>query len=548
MSDSKYGKLRFRIIGVTLAFSLIPLFTLGFFMHFQFNKSYNDKISNDLLITAQDKKNAIDMFIDQCLVQLKNLASTHTYDQIRDKDYFNALFQKVQSNSGSFVDLGVIDDTGEHVAYAGPYHLGGINYGKEEWFHNVMLKGHYISDVFMGFRNFPHFIIAVMRREGGKAWILRATIDSDIFTNLVRSMIAGRNGDAYLVNEQNVLQTPSRSNGPVLSIVNLPGYDGYFPGVRLLHASREGKMMVAAVTCLEKTRWRLVVLEDPSEGKAPLVRTQWIVLSMVLAGVLVILTGTVLVTNSIVGKIDRTDREKAKADAALLQSSKMTALGKMAAGVAHEVNNPLTIIRESAGWIGDLMAEEDPEKVKNYQEIVQELGKIDLHVERARTITHRMLGFARRMEPEQENVFLNDLVLQTVKFLENEALHRNIEIEKQLQPELPGITTDPDQLQQVVLNLLDNAIDSVDRDGTIKLTTGMNDEDIYLSVNDNGRGIERHDLDRIFDPFFTTKKVGEGTGLGLSISYSIIEKLGGRIQVFSEENKGATFTVYLPRR
>ena len=548
MNDSKYGMLRFRIIAVTLAFSLIPLFTLGYFMHRQFNQSYNDKIANDLVITAQDKKNAIDMFMDQCLILLKNLAFTHTYDQIQDKDYFNALFQTVQSNSGSFVDLGVIDDTGEHTAYAGPYHLGGINYGKEEWFHNVMLKGHYISDVFMGFRNFPHFIIAVMRREGEKVWILRATIDSDIFTNLVRSMLAGRNGDAYLVNETNMLQTPSRSNGSVLSSVNLPEFDGYFRGVRLLDIPREGKQMVAAMTCLEKTRWRLVVLEDPSEGKAPLVRTQWIVLSMVLAGVLVIFTGTVLVTNSIVGKIDRTDREKAKADAALLQSSKMTALGKMAAGVAHEVNNPLTIIRESAGWINDLMAEEDPEKIKNYREIVQELEKIDLHVERARTITHRLLGFARRMEPEQENVYLNDLVLQTVKFLENEALHRNIDIEKQFREDLPGITTDPDQLQQVILNLLDNAIDSVDRNGSIKLETGMNDDDIYLSVSDNGCGIVQHDLDRIFDPFFTTKKVGEGTGLGLSISYSIVEKLGGRIQVLSEENRGATFTVYLPKR
>jgi two-component system NtrC family sensor kinase len=226
----------------------------------------------------------------------------------------------------------------------------------------------------------------------------------------------------------------------------------------------------------------------------------------------------------------------------------MAALGKMAAGIAHEINNPLAVIAEKAGWIKDLLKMEDIPKSKNFQEFADAVGKIESHTNRAKTVTHRLLGFARRMEPISERVSINSVLDESIDFLENEARYRNIDIQVDYSPDLPLLLSDPAQLQQVFLNIINNAIDAIGKNGEIIIRTQYRakNQEISIEIADNGPGIAKEMINKIFDPFFTTKEVGKGTGLGLSISYGIIEKLGGRILVASEEGKGSTFTIYLP--
>jgi len=242
------------------------------------------------------------------------------------------------------------------------------------------------------------------------------------------------------------------------------------------------------------------------------------------------------------------EREKAVLDASLMQSGKMAALGKLAAGIAHEVNNPLAVIKEKVGWIRDLLSEEEIAKSENFVEFDDAVRKIDYHVDRAKKVTHRLLGFARRMEPVREQVDLNRLISETIDFLENEAHYRSIDIKTEFYDDLPSTVSDTSQLQQVFLNIINNAIDAVGKSGEIIIKTGFNksERELYVSISDSGPGIPDELMSKIFDPFFSTKEYGMGTGLGLSISYSIIEKLGGRIKVSSEAGKGATFTIYLP--
>ena len=490
MQTADYAKLRLRIIATILGFSLIPLFGLGSFIYFQFSKTFDDNVAENLTTIVENKRDALDMFLKERVAQLKNLAYTHTWDEMSNDEYLHNLSEIIRTYSGSIVDLGVIDASGQQVAYAGPYKLKGVNYKEESWFRQVRLKGLYISDVFMGFRHFPHFIIAVWRQEKGSSWILRATIDSEVFTSLVRNVQVGRRGDAFLVNREGVFQTSPRFGAKVLDKADLP--DLFDLPIRLDSAEiswlQGNDKVVAGFARLHQADWTLVVTEDPSEEMSPLVRTQWTALGITGLGGLLIFLGGWAVSRNIVAKIEAADRDKAALDATLMQSGKMAALGKMAAGVAHEVNNPLTLIRESAGWVRDLLTEEDPEKIVNFSEIEAALHKIDEHVERARTITRRMLGFAKRMDPTQENVDLNHLVEQTIVLLGNEALHRNITVETEFGAELGNIETDPSQVQQVVLNLLENAIDAIDRNGTIRLRTWKNEErrQLCLSVTDSG--------------------------------------------------------------
>ncbi len=552
---SYYTRLRWQIITTIIVFSVVPLVVLGAVIYQQFSSSYTANILESLKTLAENRRSSLDLFLEERVAQLTTLAGTHSLEKLKDEDYLHKVFNIIQARSRSYIDLGVIDDHGDHLAYVGPYHsiLKGVNYRNEEWFSAVMASGVYISDVFTGFRKVPHFIIAVMVRERGRNWILRATIDSDIVENIVRAAWIGKRGDAFIINRQNILQTSPRFCGKLLEMPLCP--EGHFcpdfsaeVGTRVEQVTVKGMERLFAVSVLQNKQWVLVISQDPKEQLSPLFRAQYLGALIGLAGMLVIVAGAFLTTRSMMKELEETERKRAASEDLAIQSSKMAALGKMAAGIAHEINNPLAVIGEMAGWMKDLLKKEDLAHSKHFQEFANSVAKIEQHVNRAKKITHRLLSFGRRLEPVTERVDVNQTLKDTLEFLINEARYRNIEIRTDLAADLPPITSDSAQLQQVFLNIITNAIDAIGKNGLIQIKTQYLQKvnRVAIEISDNGPGIPKHMLDKIFDPFFTTKEVGKGTGLGLSISYSIVEKLGGRIIVASEEGKGATFTIYLP--
>lgn len=550
MEEKDYKKLWKKIVFTILVFSLVPLFALGFTVYYQFSVSYRAKILDNLNTLVENRTGATDLFFDERISQLITLAHTHALDQLNNEAYLNKIFNTMQTRSKSYIDIGIIDQEGNHLAYVGPYReLKGVNYRNEDWFNSVMSGGIYISDVFLGFRKYPHFIIAVMSREGGKSWILRATINSDIIDNIVRAAQIGKKGDAFLINQRNFLQTTPRFSGELFGHPTTPDFSRT-NSTQVEELVIENERILFAVKPLRNTKWILVVKEDPKEQLTPLLRARYIAISLFLAGIIIIVIGTFLTTRSMMNQLVRIDREKAAGEDYVIQSSKMAALGKMAAGIAHEINNPLAVIGEKAGWIKDLLVEEDIAKSENFKEFEDAVKKIEAHVDRAKKVTHRLLGFARRMEPVHEQVDINKTINETIDFLENESRYRNIDIQLDPQEDLPKIQSDSSQLQQIFLNIINNAIDAIGKGGDIKIKTAFlsKNNEILVEISDNGPGIPKEQLNKIFDPFFTTKEVGKGTGLGLSIVYSIVEKLEGRIMVASEKGKGTTFTIYLPVR
>ena len=443
MEERYYKKLWWDIFLATLGFSVIPLLILGLVIYHQFSSSYTAKIREDMKTLAENRGAAIDLFFEERISQLTGLAHTQSLKMLKDENYLHRVFNIIQARSKSYLDLGVIDQEGRHLAYVGPYYhiLKGVNYKNEGWFQAVLSTGVYVSDVSMGFRQVPHFIIAVLVREENQSWILRATIDSNIIDNLVRAAWIGKKGDAFIINQENILQTSPRFSGKILEPPHTPDFAAV-TATKVEELTSHGEAFLYADSPIKLKKWVLVVREDPTEQLTPLLRARHLAALIGLGGVLLIIIGAVLTTGSMMKELRRIEREKAASDEMVMQSSKMAALGKMAAGIAHEINNPLAVIAEKAGWIKDLLAMEEVSNSPNYQELAEAAGKIEYHVVRAKTVTHRLLGFARRLEPVTEPVNVNAVLNESLEFLANESRYRNIEIRTNYAPDLPLTSSD----------------------------------------------------------------------------------------------------------
>ena len=226
MEAAHYKKLWWDIILATLGFSVVPLFILGGVIYHQFSVSYTAKIMDNMKTLAENRASSIDLFLEERISQLTGLANTHSVQQLQNEEYLSKVFNIIQTRSKSFLDLGIIDEDGNHLAYVGPYYktLKKVNYKDAAWFHEVIATGVHVSDVFLGFRKVPHFIIAVMVREKNRSWILRATIDADIIDNIVRAAWIGKKGDAFIINRENVLQTTPRFGGKVMEPPKAPDF------------------------------------------------------------------------------------------------------------------------------------------------------------------------------------------------------------------------------------------------------------------------------------------------------------------------------------
>ncbi|MBW2620913.1 MAG: GHKL domain-containing protein [Deltaproteobacteria bacterium] len=531
---------------IILCVSIIPLVSLGETIYYRFARTYGEKIEDQIKYRARSQSDAIEVFLRERTAILATIVDTHTFDYLKQQENLNRIFKVISRRTDGLIDLGVIDSVGQHLAYAGPYNLKGLNYFQQAWFNEVMTKGKYISNVYMGYRQLQHFVIAVRGYSNGRGWILRATVDSNIFYKLVRTAQTGKSGDAYIIDKNGIYQTAPRFSGKILGKSNLD-LTLFGQGTTVVDKIKaDGKTKHVAGTWLKNNEWLLVITQDVGDEKGGLLTTRNTEIIIIVFGCLAIILTTFFVMRIIFKHLEEAEKGISELNEQLIQSDKMAALGKMATGIAHEINNPLAIIGEKAGWMQDLLDEEEFQESENFKEYEQSVNKIEEHVERARKITHNMLGFARKMEHRLDDVDINNVLNQTLELLQSHAQTNNIEISKDFQSELPIIASDQSQLQQVFLNLINNAIDAVEKDGLIEVKTRKKDSQIVVTIKDNGPGIAEEHLKKVFDPFFTTKETGKGIGLGLSVSYTITKKLGGTIKVESKISEGAVFSVKLP--
>jgi two-component system NtrC family sensor kinase len=546
-----YSRLTRRFILIALVCSVVPLLLVGWGISRHYSQIARTRMQADFRERTSQHKKTIELFLSERTAAIQLLAQTHSLGYLSDpKRLSRALAVLNREYRNAFTDLGLIDGSGKHLAYVGPYDLMDKNYAQAFWFEQVMSKGSFVSDMFLGFRRVPHVIIAVSRIVQGRKWILRATLNTQVFRSLVEGVRIGRTGEVYLLNSQGVLQTQPRFEGRIMEKAPLrvgPYHHGI--KVRVVDTRSKGRLIVAQ-TWLQHVRWALVVRQSYDEAFADVNQANRSSLLFLLLSAVAILLVSVFTARTMIKSIKKRDLEKDRLSHQLMQAGKMASIGELAAGVAHEVNNPLAIIMTERQILLDLAGRVPDMDAGFRTQLEKSLSQIHTQCKRCKHTTQNLLRFSRRTKAIVEEVDLNAFLMEVVDLLEREAYSSGVKFFTDLQEGLPPILSDPSLLQQVFLNIMTNGVDAHEGKpyGRIQVSTSSDEAaaNVVVVVEDSGWGIRPEHIDKIFDPFFTTKPTGKGTGLGLSICYGIVKKLGGEIGVESVAGEGTVFTVVLP--
>ena len=546
-----YDKLSRKIALTVITVSMAPLILVGGLIFDEFRSIYHAKVHAHLAEVVDKHKAYVDTFLEDKLHEVQYLSTAYTYEQMTDSTQLEDILKGMQQQYGRIiVDIGIVDHRGRQVSYAGPYDLLGADYSQAEWYVKSQKKKSGISDVFLGLRNTPHFIITVNDSDNLRKWTLRATIDFLAFSSMVENIRIGETGYAYIINRQGELQTtqiansyqritPSRGDRRTSTVEGVSVFESDGP---------DGDEYLTLSAPLNAGEWELVYQQNRSDAFSAMTRSEIFTLIIFLLGGLGIVLMALFISRKIVKKFQSIDMESQLMNRQMVETGKLASIGELASGVAHEINNPVAIMIEEAGWVEDLM-EDQPADVPNREEIERALGQIRNQGKRCKDITHKLLSFARQTDDSHvTEVELPMLIEEVVSLSIQQARYAQVNFDMDIDHSLPAISGSTTELQQVFLNLINNSIQAMEHDdgGEVSISCQQDGEWIRTAIADTGPGIPAANLKRIFDPFFTTKPVGKGTGLGLSICFGIIHQMDGEIEVESTVGVGTTFIIRLP--
>ncbi len=543
LSEKHYKSiLRRQIFRLTITY-LAPLVILMVYFNIQYGRLLSESNGMHLRSVAEHQSKVIDLFLRERIVNLLNIIDDPSLEIPPSKETMRKLLKILYNDSETFIDIGFFDSSGVQLTYAGPLPvLEKKDYGNEKWFRELKAseERYIITDIYSGFRQKPHFTIAVRRYIDRELIIVRATLDPKKLYDFIITLENARDVHIGIVNAEGHYQLASAHMGKVLERSEFsPPHD---KEIGISETEIDGNEIKYAYSWFTSGEWAVIVR---NAGKSPESRVwglqnEFTIVSLIL----ILITFTTIILRS--KRIVKSEREKDIVRTQLVQASKLASVGELASGIAHEINNPLAIISGETGLMYDYV---NPEfsSGKTIEDIKPHLKNINEAVFRCRDITRKLLSFVRQSDFELRKHNINALINELIEgFYAKELEVENIKIMQKLDENIPEIQTNANQLKQVILNLMNNAVDAIQPPGKITVVTKLKTDIVVIEVTDTGVGISEEQMERIFMPFYTTKEVGKGTGLGLSVSLGIIKSLGGEIHCESIPGKGTSFFVELP--
>jgi signal transduction histidine kinase len=534
---------KYAVIGA-FTIALLPLIIMLLVNHYEYKRVFRAEMMSPIYCLVSNTQRSITSFFSGRKAVLQFISEDIQLAEVSDQK-LGKVFANLKKIFGEFVNLRVIDSNGKQRAYAGLGHLQIADYSDQAWYKDVEKQGIHVSDMFRGSDGSVYFLMALKYdRNPDNSFILQASMDAKTIEGLIDALaLETPSMDAFIINKEGILQTPSDLYGNALEELSLPiSLGSPEPQVQEIEKGSEGPIIVGHAG-IQGTPFRFVTAapRDALTSGLFLLSKRFVIIWSV--GILCVLGVVLFVVTAFVTHIYESDRRRVAVLHNIQYTNKMASIGRLAGGVAHEINNPLAIISEKIGLLRDLVSMNKDYSRERFLGIVDSVLS---SVKRCSTVTHSLLGFATHIDVRFETIALDQLIRQVLVFMGKESEYRRITLNVKVQDNLPSIESDVGQLEQVFLNIINNAFDAVDDGGRIDIELFADGSDMVTArVKDDGYGISEENLKHIFDPFFSTK--GEkGSGLGLSITYGIVQKLGGKLDVKSIKGEGSTFTVTFP--
>ncbi|KJR41694.1 integral membrane sensor signal transduction histidine kinase [Candidatus Magnetoovum chiemensis] len=389
-----------------IVFTFIPLAVINITSHYYFKTSYSDKVLAHIKELSLKHRQNIDNFLNDNLANIRFISTVFTIEQLKDEAFLRRIFDALRDEyGGTFVDLGVVDSSGIQTAYAGVLNLSKADYSDAQWYKELKQRDSFISDVFMGLRQQPHFIVAVKKRRDNEEIIVRATIDFNKFNSLVENIRIGDTGFAFIINRNGEFQTVNRYN-------IVPNSKTYMDVIsKIEHSANDssavfnskisylGEDYIYAMTSLKDGQWILVCQQAVGDAFSELYRAREVGIFVFIFAAFGVFILTSFLSRKIVAHLTAVDAERQNISSRVMETNKLATLGELAAGIAHEINNPVAIMVEEAGWIGDILEENEFQESDNLAEFKRSLNQIKQQGARCKDITIKLLSFARKTDP-----------------------------------------------------------------------------------------------------------------------------------------------------
>lgn len=525
-----------------------------------FRQSLRDEVTENLSQIAKDKATHISNWIAErqsdaevvsgspmVMKRVETLTSPRTTARQRTeaKNDLETYLTLMKDTYGSYEELFILNPLGECLVSTG---LARDNTADRSYFKRAIRGETAVTDIHISpSLNRPTMLISTpIRSTRGKViGVFEERINLHTINEIMGDIKLGRTGESYLVNSEGYFITESQFEpGHTLKKkLSTQGVKDCLRGNTGVgeYTDYRGRMVLGAYYWLPERQWALIAEQDRKEAFDRVYRLRKRIVAIGGMASIVVFVISLMISRGIVQKLTTTNRELArKRQEQVISSGKLAAIGEMAAEMMHEINNPLTTIKSLVYYLHHDFDRGDPRR-KDTAIVMGEIDKIN-------TLTLRFLQFARPREPEFGPININRILDKVVRLFEHQIASQQIKVTKNLQPDISLVKVDGQQMGQVFVNLIMNALQAMPEGGELDIFTEAGDLDgapaVRIGIRDTGGGISDDIEGRIFDPFFTTKT--SGTGLGLSITRRIIERNKGEIEFKSEQGEGSTFLIHLP--
>ena len=528
---------------------LLALGTGGYLFWNHVQQSALDRLT---LLAAYNAR-VVDRFLDDFLGDLA-MTRIHLSDDPESAG-LHAVFETLTVKHKGLVDVALVNPKGMVLAYAGPSVYKGTHVVPGRWLDEALERGRSVSSVVSGQMGLPLCIVALRFTIGDETFVMRASFNPEIFTSLF-TVGRGEEVDLFLVNPEG--EVIAGSGGQVLTRDRALVEHVFME--RVGTAFRDSLSDAAySSTVMSHGGWILGARKLCGAFFSAADSALLFLGISLLSGGIIVLLSSLYLTGYVEKMLRQRDEERENLREQLYRAGRLAELGEMSAGFAHEINNPLQIMKSDQAYIEMLLqdfrtrAGQDKDFMSDVDEMAASLNQIKLQIDRCARITHSILSFGRAGKSEAQNIDVATFIPEVLTMIQKKIQLGNIALRVDIPPTRLVVHVDPARLQQVLLNLLNNAMYAISevshiRAGEIALVCSAEGSDmVRIAIRDNGPGIGEDQKTLIFTPFYTTKPAGSGTGLGLSVCHGIVESMKGVLDFTSVKGHGSTFYILLPR-